>query len=273
MMKQTGLIGILGGLGPEAGRLLHGYIIEEAARLKSITCDQDHYDIVHLSLPSIIPDRASYIFDRACPNPTPVIFTILKSMALVAEQHDRPMSVCIPCNTYHAPVLFDPLKEALAKSDMRHHVRILNLIEESALAVQTYAETSKTKTGTGADRVGLISTSGERASGIYRHYLGLQGIEVIQADDTEQKFVDDAIYNPVYGLKATSAGTPVVREILRDVVTLLQKRGAEIIILGCTELPFVFDGEEWGGAHFISPMRIMARRLIEEAEKRRNIAL
>ena len=258
-MKQTGLIGILGGLGPEAGRLLHGYIIEEATHLKSVTCDQDHYDVIHFSIPSIVPDRASYIFDPHCPNPTPIIFNILKSMALVAEQHQRPLSVCIPCNTYHAPVLFDPLEQALFQSDFSHYVQILNLIEESVLAIKT--------TYPSITRVGLISTSGERASRVYHHYLTLHGIELIQADEHEQKFVDDTIYNPVYGLKATSIGTPIVREILRDIVTLLQKQGAEIIILGCTELPFVFDQEMWGGAHFISPMRIMARRLIEEAEK------
>jgi aspartate racemase len=258
-MRQTGLIGILGGLGPEAGRLLHGYIIEEAARFKEVTCDQDHYDVLHFSLPSIIPDRASYIFDPTSPNPTPIIFKILCSMAQVAREYNRPIYVCIPCNTYHAPVLFEPLQHALAQSEISNHLKMLNLIEESALAVKNLDPSLK--------RIGLISTSGERASGIYRYYLSLQGIKLIQIDEKEQQFVDDAIYNPSYGLKATSLGTPIVREMLRDVVTLLQKRGADTIILGCTELPFVFDQEVWSGVHFISPMRIMAHRLIQEAQR------
>ena len=257
-MSQQRLIGILGGLGPEAGRLLHGYIIEESMCQKTITCDQDHYDIIHLSLPSLIPDRAGYIFDNTQPNPTPIIYKILRSMKNMADAYGRALSVCIPCNTYHAPVLFAPLIEMLAQDHFCQNIRILNLIEESAEAVKKLYPKIK--------NVGLISTSGERKSEIYKHYLNLQGLNIIQVDEREQQFVDDAIYNPLHGLKATSYGTPIVREMLRDIVTMLQKRGAEVIILGCTELPFVFDQEQSAGVHFLSPMRIMARRLIEEAE-------
>ncbi len=258
-MSKQKLIGILGGLGPEAGRLLHGYIIEETARQKNITCDQDHCDVLHMSLPGMIPDRASYIFDQTQPNPTPIIYDILMSMKGVADRYERPLLVCIPCNTYHAPVLFEPLLKMIQKNGYSDRLQVLNLVEESAKAVRRlYPNMSK---------VGLISTGGERASGIYKHYLECQGLEIIQADSTEQQFVDDAIYNPTYGLKATSHGTPIVREMLRDIVLLLQKRGAEVVILGCTELPFVFDHDHSAGVHFLSPMRIMAQRLVEEACK------
>lgn len=255
-MSQQRLIGILGGLGPEAGRLLQGYITEESMRQRTIRCDQDHCDVIHLSLPSLIPDRASYIFDQSQPNPTPIIYKILMSMKSMAELYGRALSVCIPCNTYHAPVLFDPLQDMLAQDNKNQNVRILNLIDESAQSVK--------KLYPRLTHVGLISTSGERKSNIYRHYLNLQGIDIIQADEHEQQFVDDAIYNPVYGLKATSQGTPIVREMLRDIVLLLQQRGAEVIILGCTELPFVFDQENFSGVQFLSPMRVIAKRLIED---------
>ena len=258
-MKQTGLIGILGGLGPEAGRLLHGYIIEEAARFKAVSCDQDHYDVLHLSFPSIIPDRASYIFDTRAPNPTPIMFKILETMGLVAQQYGRSLSVCIPCNTYHAPILFHPLEHALLHSPFRERVQILNLIEESVLFIKAHSPQTT--------RVGLISTSGERASRIYEYYLSLHSLELVQVDEEDQKKVDDTIYNPVYGLKATSTGTPLVREKLQKIVKILQGKGVELVILGCTELPFVFDQEKEESVGFISPMRIMARRLIEEAEK------
>ena len=256
-MSQQRLIGILGGLGPEAGRLLQGYITEESMRQRTIRCDQDHFNVIHLSLPSLIPDRASYIFDTSQPNPTPIIYKILMSMAAMADVYGRALSVCIPCNTYHAPVLFNPLREMLIQDQLDRKVRILNLIEESAWSVK--------KQYPNLTKVGLISTSGERTSNIYRHYLNLQGLDIIQADAHQQQFVDDAIYNPEYGLKATSHSTPIVREMLRDIVLLLQDRGAEVIILGCTELPFVFDQEHFAGVQFLSPMRVMAKRLIEDA--------
>ena len=255
-MSQQRLIGILGGLGPEAGRRLQGYITEESMRQRIIRCDQDHCDVIHLSLPSLIPDRASYIFDQSQPNPTPIIYNILMSMKSMAATYGRALSVCIPCNTYHAPVLFDPLLDMIGQDSNNHNIRLLNLIDESAQAVKKLYPNLR--------HVGLISTSGERKSNIYRHYLNLQGIDIIQVDDHEQQFVDDAIYNPTYGLKATSQGTPMVREMLRDVVLLLQERGAKVIILGCTELPFVFDQEHVSGVDFLSPMRIMAKRLLED---------
>lgn len=255
-MSQQRIIGILGGLGPEAGRLLQGYITEESMHQRTIRCDQDHFDVIHLSLPSLIPDRASYIFDNTEPNPTPIIYKILMSMKSMAEGYGRNLTVCIPCNTYHAPVLFDPLLKMLAQDNVDQKVRILNLIDESAQFVK--------KLYPKLNCVGLISTSGERKSNIYRHYLNLQQLNIIQVDEHEQQFVDDAIYNPLYGLKATSQGTPIVREMLRDIVLLLQKRGAEVIILGCTELPFVFDQQQFSNVNFVSPMRVMAKRLIED---------
>ncbi len=62
MLQKAAIIGIIGGMGPEAGRILHGLIIEETKKLRHVSQDQDHCDVLHFALPSIIPDRATYIF-------------------------------------------------------------------------------------------------------------------------------------------------------------------------------------------------------------------
>ena len=56
-LHSTNLIGILGGVGPLAGVLLHEKIVK-GTKAKS---DQDHFDIVHMCLPQYVSDRTDYL--------------------------------------------------------------------------------------------------------------------------------------------------------------------------------------------------------------------
>lgn len=258
MLQKAAIIGIIGGMGPEAGRILHGLIIEETKKLRPVGQDQDHCDVLHFALPSIIPDRATYIFDQNQPNPVDVLIEIVRSAVFVGKQFKRPIISVVPCNTFHAPVLFNDLMNRIKQEKLDEWFTLYDFVKETVLdIVETFSKIRK---------VGLLSTSGTRKTLIYAQALEAQGIELIQVTNEEQLKVDDAIYNPVDGLKALSKASSRTKELLRNYVQTLRAQGAEKVILGCTEFPLAFeDLESEEREELIDPMRLVAQRLIHMA--------
>lgn len=262
MLQKAAIIGIIGGMGPEAGRILHGLIIEETKKLRHVGQDQDHYDVLHFALSSMIPDRATYIFDQSQPNPVDVLIDIVKSAVSVGKKFKRPMIGVVPCNTFHAPVLFNDLMHRIKQENLNEWFILYDFVKETVLGIAEAFPKIK--------KVGLLSTSGTRKTLIYAQALEAQGIDLIQVTDEEQLKIDDAIYNPVDGLKALSKASVRVKELLRTEVQALRNQGAERVILGCTEFPLAFeDLENEAREELIDPMRLVARRLIQMADKTR----
>ena len=81
--------------------------------------------------------------------------------------------------------------------------------------------------------VGLLATRGTVAAGIYQRRLG-DAMEVIVPTAVEQEWVDTLIRNVKAGRKEFPVGRSVAESLL--------SRGAERVILGCTELPIAFAG-------------------------------
>ncbi len=258
MLQKAAIIGIIGGMGPEAGRILHGLIIEETKKLRQVEQDQDHCDVLHFALPSIIPDRATYIFDQTQPNPVDILIEMVRSAVAMGKRFNRPIISVVPCNTFHAPILFDDLMHRIKQEGIDEWFVLYDFVKEAVLGV--------TETFPALKKIGLLSTSGTRKTLIYAQALQAQGIDLLQVSDEEQYKVDDAIYNPVDGLKALSQASDRVKELLRSYVHTLKNHGAEKVILGCTEFPLAFEDvaiQEKEG--LIDPMRLVARRLIQKA--------
>lgn len=255
MLQKAALIGIIGGMGPEAGRILHGLIIEETKKVRLVAQDQDHCNILHFSLPSLIPDRATYIFDQSQKNPVDVIIQIVKSMALVAEKFNSPIKAIIPCNTFHAPILYDDLKHRIVREQLDKWVHLHHFVNDTVLEiVEKFPH---------VQQIGLLSTSGTRKTAIYANALTKRGLILHEVPQNIQETVDDAIYNPTDGLKALSKASDRVKKLLENCVHSLKDQGAEKVILGCTEFPLAFETESnILKNELIDPMRLIAQRLI-----------
>ena len=76
----------------------------------------------------------------------------------------------------------------------------------------------------GATRVGLMSTTGTRASGVYRGHL--QGT-IVEVAEGSQGGLHEAIYNPEWGVKATAPVTSRAREAFEEYASELVDEGAE----------------------------------------------
>ena len=204
-----------------------------------------------LSLPGQIADRTEYLLGQSTENPAgPIAEVVLRLEGLGADV------VGIPCNTAHSPRIFDEIRHRLANAGSA--VKLPHMIKEVARFVRENLPAVR--------RVGVLSTTGTLRTELYPRLLGACGLEVIAPDERVQaELVHPAIYDRHTGIKAhPTPVTETARQRLIDAVEHLRARGAEAVILGCTELPLALSENRLGPTVLIDPNLILARALIRE---------
>ncbi len=236
------MIGVVGGVGPYAGLDLCRKIFDQT----KATRDQDHLPVALLSLPSEIADRTEFLLGHTDVNPG------LALAEIVCALHEQGASVVgIPCNTAHAPAIFDMIAAKAPKG-----VKLVHMVDETIQHIKSHYPT--------VSKVGIVSTTGTWRCHIYPDNLsrhGLIGLAVSQ--DIQENFVQPAIYDTTFGIKARS--NPVTAEAkdrLRKGIESLIHQGAEVVILGCTEIPLAIPETQLDGVPLIDPTRVLARALI-----------
>jgi aspartate racemase len=204
------IIGILGGMGPEATLDLYRQII----RLTPAVKDQDHIQVLIYS-DSKIPDRTKAIAENG-ESPLPYLI----HSARLLEQSGAGI-IAIPCNTSHhfLPGIQEKVK-----------IPILNMIEETCRTLLTRLPETKI--------VGLLATIGTLRSRIYEKVLSGTGAKVLAPDRVDQEKIQVAVARVKAGIHDRST-----RDIFESAGLELMRSGAEAVILGCTEIPLVFDPE------------------------------
>lgn len=112
----------------------------------------------------------------------------------------------------------------------------------------------------GYRRVAVLGIGLTMSDGLYEGPLRERGIEPILPTTEEQAIVNAVIYEQIIPARVTRQGT---RRVL-DVIARLRERGAEAVILGCTELPIVVT-ERNSPLPFIDTTRLLARKALEHA--------
>jgi len=228
------IIGILGGMGPEATAYFYGLLIRHTRAAK----DQEHVSTVIWSDPRV-PDRTAAILGKG-PSPLPLLIAGARGLHRAGADF-----LVIPCLTAH--YFLDELRRASS-------IPILSLLEETVRFIRR----NRPRLGC----AGLLASSGTARSGLFQKALAEAGVEVLVPTEPEQKKVMEAIYGR-RGIKAgITAGKP--RTLLRGVASGLIRRGARAIIAGCTEVPLAL-GEKDLPVFFLDPMDIAARICIKSA--------
>ncbi len=238
------MIGIVGGVGPLAGVDILKKIIEETNARK----DQDHLPVLLSSQSHRIPDRTDYLLGKEPINPGLAISEI----ALELEKAGATV-IGIPCNTAHSPRIFEVVQEELARNNSK--IQLLHMVAETAKFIQEKFPGST---------VGVLSTIGTRNTGLYKQVIEGYNLKCIEPNDVLQNKVHAAIYDEAYGIKAFSS--PVTNRAHDQLVAAiheLKAQGAQVIILGCTELPLALREKSYYGLPVIDPNRILARALIQ----------
>ena len=212
--------------------------------------DAEHLDTVLVSLSSKITDRTAFIEKKISENPAEGILLALRKMESIG------VTVAgIPCNTAHSDGIFDVVEQRLKES--ASSLKLLNMIHETAdFITENYASVKK---------IGVLSTTGTYKSGVYTKNLRSRGYEVLFPDfDIQEKYVHAAIYDREYGIKSQSNPVhPQAVENLMKGAASLKKKGAQALILGCTEIPLAIHQKEIDSLPTIDPTNVLARALIK----------
>lgn len=251
-MNQENIIGVIGGMGPYAGLDL----VRKVFDLTDARRDQEHLPVAMLSYPSRIRDRSEFLFEGDGVNPAEAIADIaLQLDALGATVAG------IPCNTAHAAPIFDRVEERLREAGAK--IRLLHMIRETADYVRREARSIR--------RIGVLSTLAVYRLRVYETVLAEEGLEPILPDENVQEgIVNRTIFDPGFGIKAQSNPvSKVARQSLMTAIEHLRQKGAEAVVLGCTELPLAIPESQIDAMPMIDPTRVLAAALIRETHPNR----
>jgi aspartate racemase len=198
-------LGILGGMGPAASAEFITRIISKTPA----NCDQDHIPFVLWNEPRI-PDRSTSM-QSGNDLPLPWLQEGIKGL-----KHAGCDRIVIPCNSAH--FWYSQLSKL--------GVPILHIVDSVAEELENLNLSGK--------KIGIIGTQGTIESGLYQYHLNRLGWECIVPCKEEMV----GLVTPAINLiKANKFREPQM--LLMRAMHSLIDRGAEAIVLGCTELPLV----------------------------------
>lgn len=200
-MKQA--VGVIGGVGPMATV----YYMQRVIEMTKAGCDQEHINMLVFN-DCDIPDRTAFITEKSPDNPLPVMVEDAKRLEAAGCEF-----VVIPCNTAH--YFYDELEQAV-------EIPVVNIVEETIRYAKARVQDLSC--------VGIMATTGTIVTGTYQKYAQRAGLSFAVPDEDEQDLLMQIIYDGV------KAGKPVPRADFDRVANHLRAKGAQCLILGCTEL-------------------------------------
>ncbi len=210
MNKKNKIIGVLGGMGPEAYSTLYTKIIKYSQHEYQAVQDTDYP-------PIIINSLTLYGFDE-----TGIVDHELVKSQLIKGVKQLEKAGCdliiIGCNTVH--YFYDEMQAAVK-------VPIFNIIEETRKRVQNF----------GYKKVGLFASESTCNLGLYQNKFKELGIEVITPNIKHQKILNLVIKHVMGGKREETEDIIFLKNIARDYIS----KGAEAIVMGCTEIPLAIN--------------------------------
>lgn len=220
------ILGIIGGLGPMASV----YFMELITRMTDAASDQEHMDILLHSHPAT-PDRTAYILDQTKESPVPAMAAAGLSLAKAGAG-----CIAIPCMTAHC--FHKELTDRIP-------VPVIHALEEVARYLQ----------GQGIRKAGLLATTGTIKANVFQEVLSRYGVETIAPSEEGQAGVMTLIYDQI------KAGQPADLNLFKTASREVREKGAEVVILGCTELSLL-KGEYPMEAGVLDVLDVLARAAV-----------
>ncbi|WP_233960834.1 cysteate racemase [Pectobacterium versatile] len=231
---STPLIGVLGGMGPLATVDLLHKIVEETPASR----DQDHVPVVVWNVPQI-PDRQQALAGTG-ESPLPALLHAIRQLNRLSVSH-----IVVPCNTAHH--WFGALTEA-SDAPLLH-------IADATLHALTQADEAKAS----PRKIGLIATHGTLNAGWYQQRFAAQlGAETLVPNEQEMT----TLFVP--GCYAVKRGElQHGGRLLDQLAAQLVERGAERLVLACTEVPPALEAvsSRWRDIS-IDPTRTLAQACV-----------
>lgn len=206
------------------------YFIQLIVEMTKAATDQEHIELILHSRPQI-PDRTRFILGKSSENPMAQLIDTGKG--LVAQGAEV---IAIPCITAH--FFQKELEEKIG-------VYIINAIEETACYLKSE----------GISSVGIMATEGTIQSRLFQRVFKEYGIICNIPTSQGQAKIMHIIYDNV------KAGLPVDMDMFEEASGELYHMGAEVNLLGCTELSMIKrDCQIEKG--YLDVMEVLARKSV-----------
>ncbi len=222
------IVGIIGGMGPEATVDLVNKIIHYT----DAQSDQEHIHMV-IDNNTSIKDRSNYIINNIDSPEEELIETAVK-----LENYGVDF-IAMPCNTAH--YFYNKIQKSLK-------IPLVNMIEETAIYIKN---NTKNKAPV------LLATEGTYKSNIYKEAFDKYDLDIIYPKE-EQKIV---FMESIYNFKA-SESIDILK--LQNTLKSLNNKNT-LFVLGCTELPLIFNRNKIK-YNYIDSTEILAKAVIKKAK-------
>lgn len=203
-------VGVIGGLGSETGFQFSLFVNE---RVKQTIKTQPHLIVDNLPV--------SISAEEECIKGGPSkehLFLLKESVKRFNTLNVD--CIVIACNSVH--IFIEELKKISKKP-------LLSIVEETVKVCEK--ENFHT--------IGILSSTQTISSGLYNTPLRKRGIKVLTPSTKEQQWLNDCIIRIIN--KSTMVSD---KKKLLNIVDRLQNKGAEAIIIGCTDLPLFIEEKE-----------------------------
>ena len=205
------IIGILGGMGPESTAIFYQAIIKQCQKQYGAKYDEDYPEI--------------FIYNLPIPNIVDGLKKPEETLKMLVEGANKIDSIGVdfmvmPCNTAH---YFYP---GMAKSISMPFICI-------------FLATAKKIKSEGYRKVGFLATETTIEYKSFDKDFEKNGIELILPDERDQKKLTKIIFNILAGKKLKKD-----KRQLQQIIKNLKRKGAEAIVLACTDIPILLKQED-----------------------------
>lgn len=236
MEPKEKIIGILGGMGPEATVDLMQRII----RLTPALDDADHIRCIVDNNPKV-PSRIKAIIQGDGEDPGPFMAEMGRRLEVWGAD-----ILAIACNTAH--YYYDAVQQAV-------NIPVINMID----LVSGYVKTHFPK----QDNVGILASPAVAITGLYTQRFDPLGIKEVWPDQEQQKHLLDIIKS----IKQGNTGSRV-RAGYKEVCQNLKQKGASIAIVACTELSALSEGLP---IQSVDAAEVLAMEIVRTATNRKQL--
>ena len=198
---QEKIVGILGGMGPEATILLQQRVLA-AVQAKD---DADHLPLL-IDMNPQVPSRIAHLIDGTGVDPSPVLAAMARRLEGAGAT-----ALAMPCNTAHH---YAPQIAAAVQ------IPFLNMIDLSV------AEAAR-QLGAGA-AIGFLASPAVRKAGVFDAALDKAGLTALWPRDT------DALLRAIRAIKA-GGDIGEAQRILASAGEEMAANGASMIFIACSE--------------------------------------
>jgi len=199
--------GVIGGLGPET---TSKFYLELTRRF---TGKSGYYPQILIDNVSF-PKRLEEEIIQKCRNEQKMLPFLLRS---VRNLNDGGAGfIVMPCNTLH--IFIDKIRQ-------ESKIPVLSVIEETVKVVENK----------GYKKIGLLATSETINSELFSNYF-----QTVLPDKIEQNRISETVVK-ILRNQVIEADKRFIREIIEKLI----RRGADAIVLGCTDLQFVVNPRDF----------------------------